>query len=256
MDEDPAPLIRILPDPAHLADAVAEAFVELLRDPAPAGAPLPAYEVGLTGGTVARAIHRAIARRADQVDWGYVRMWWGDERFLPREHPERNATQAREDFLDSLTLLPGEWPRPLLEDAIMEIPSLDEVDSVHRAAEVYADLVRHVGTGGFDLLMLGVGPDGHVASLFPGHPALEVNDEITVAVTDSPKPPPERVSLTFAAMERTAHVWFVVSGAEKAEAVRRSLAPTGTVTESPARGVRGHRQTVWWLDEAAATLLT
>ena len=136
-----------------------------------------------------------------------------------------------------------------------EIPSTDDADSVEAAAAAYAD----TAAGGrrparFDLLMLGVGPDGHVASLFPGFPQLDVDDAIAVGVTGSPKPPPERVSLTFAALNRSDEVWFVVSGADKAEAVGRALAaqPPG-VHEIPATGVRGRMQTIWFLDRDAAS---
>jgi 6-phosphogluconolactonase len=103
--------------------------------------------------------------------------------------------------------------------------------------------------------MLGVGPDGHVASLFPGHPSLDVDDAIALGETESPKPPPERISLTFAALNRSREVWFLVSGAEKAHAVRRGLADSGDVHETPARGVHGRVSTLWFLDEAAASLL-
>ncbi len=102
--------------------------------------------------------------------------------------------------------------------------------------------------------MLGIGPDGHCASLFPGHPALDATDAIAVAVHDSPKPPPDRVSLTFEAMERCRAVWFIVSGDGKAEAVARALADDGSVSETPARGVHGD-ETVWWLDADAASAL-
>ena len=102
--------------------------------------------------------------------------------------------------------------------------------------------------------MLGVGPDGHVASLFPGFPQLDVDDRIAVAVTDSPKPPPERVSLTFAALNRADEVWFVVSGADKAEAVGRALAtPPADLHEIPAVGVRGEAETIWFLDRESAS---
>jgi 6-phosphogluconolactonase len=106
--------------------------------------------------------------------------------------------------------------------------------------------------------MLGVGPDGHVASLFPGFPQLDVDDDITVAVTGSPKPPPLRISLTYPALNRTRQVWFLVSGDGKADAVARALA-TGDAAadrhEIPAVGVHGRERTVWFLDEAAASRL-
>lgn len=252
----PAPELRVLPDAAALAAAVAEAFVELLERPVPEGRTPSVHEVALTGGTIARSIHRAVAEAApgSAVPWGRVRFWWGDERFVAADDAERNAGQARADMLDALTALPGAWPAAVLEDRIMEVPALGEVASVEDSAELYSERLRSQGTGGFDLIMLGVGPDGHVASLFPGHAALGA-EQIAIAVTDSPKPPPQRVSLTFGAMKRVEEVWFLVSGAEKAEAVRRALAPTGSVAETPARGVHGRARTIWWLDTAAASLL-
>ncbi len=106
------------------------------------------------------------------------------------------------------------------------------------------------------MLMLGVGPDGHIASLFPGRPELDVRDRTTVPVTDSPKPPPERVSLTYPTLARSRATWLLVSGEGKAEAVARTLSPAGTtIEESPASGVSGREETVWFLDRAAASHL-
>jgi 6-phosphogluconolactonase len=107
----------------------------------------------------------------------------------------------------------------------------------------------------FDVVMLGVGPDGHVASLFPGFPQLDVDDAIALGVTGSPKPPPQRITLTFPALNRTRQVWFVVSGEGKADAVAKALAPDGDVHDTPARGVHGSERTVWFLDEDAASKL-
>ena len=101
-------------------------------------------------------------------------------------------------------------------------------------------------------MLLGVGPDGHVASLFPGFPQLDVEDTVAIAVRDSPKPPPQRISLTFPALERTEEIWFLVAGAEKADAVRRALTPGADPHDTPAARPRGARRTLWLLDEAAA----
>ena len=110
----------------------------------------------------------------------------------------------------------------------------------------------------FDVVMLGVGPDGHVASLFPGRPELQERVRATLPVSDSPKPPPDRVSLTIPALNTARAVWLVVSGADKADAVRQSLAaasgdgrPDGA-DPLPAARVTGTQETVWWVDEAAA----
>ena len=103
--------------------------------------------------------------------------------------------------------------------------------------------------------MLGVGPDGHIASLFPGFPQLDVDDRIAVAVTGSPKPPPERISLTFRALNRAKAVWFLVSGEAKAPAVARALADGTDLHDCPAAGVTGTEETIWFLDRAAASAL-
>ena len=107
----------------------------------------------------------------------------------------------------------------------------------------------------FDLVLLGLGPDGHVASLFPGFAQLDERDRRVAEVFGSPKPPAERISLTFPALNATDAVWFVASGEGKAEAVARALAPEGTVHATPARGVAGRVETRWFLDPAAASLL-
>jgi 6-phosphogluconolactonase len=250
--------VRVLPDAPSLANVVAEALLTLV------GAP-PAeevHEIALTGGTIADAVHRQVAllRGARDIDWASVRFWWGDERFVDESSPERNCRQARRALLDSLPLPPG---------AVMEVPGTDSAADVVAAAQAYATQVRHEGAREFSLVMLGIGPDGHVASLFPGHPAVSTTDAITVAVTDSPKPPPERVSLTFEALNRSREVWFVASGREKAEAVARSVAAqrsgVGEISLTPAYGI-GHPDHVrhgaeppritWWLDADSAHLLT
>lgn len=231
------------PDAATLAGDVASAVLARLEEAQGRG---ETPNVGLTGGSIADLIHREIARRAEDssVDWSRVVFWWGDERFVPADSDDRNARQARIALLDEL---------PIPDENIHEMPAADQVATAEDAAAAYSEEVRNDGAGFFEILMLGIGPDGHIASLFPGHPALSATDAIAIAVHDSPKPPPDRVSLTFEAMERANAVWFVVSGEDKAEAVARALAEDGTIQETPARGVRGTSETVWWLDDAAAS---
>ncbi|MDQ6687021.1 MAG: 6-phosphogluconolactonase [Actinomycetota bacterium] len=203
-------------------------------------------QVVLTGGTIADQLHREVARQSpgSGVDWRRVEVWWGDERFVAADDPDRNALQAHRALLDHVDVDPA---------LVHEMPAAEGGLSVDEAADRYADEVRRRDAGSFDVVMLGMGGNGHVASLFPGRPQIDVDDRIAVAVTDSPKPPPVRISLTFGALNRTKQVWFLVTGEQKAEAVRRALAPEGDVHEIPARGITDSDATLWFLDEAAAT---
>lgn len=239
----PSPLVEVHPDAAVLATAVAGELLNRIADAQAAG---HVPDIGLTGGTIADAIHREVARLAPAsgVDWGAVQFWFGDERFVPADSPERNAGQARAAFLDEVRAM-----------RVHEIPASDESESAETAAASYGETVRAEGQGDFDVLMLGIGPDGHVASLFPGHPGLEVTDAIAAGVHDSPKPPADRVTLTFEALNRAQSVWFLASGEAKADAVRRALAEDGSLEETPARGVSGNAETVWFLDTEAASLI-
>lgn len=236
------PRIEVHPDASALATTIAGELVSRLADAQAAGV-VPA--VCLTGGSIADAVHREIARLgADSgVDWNVVDFWWGDERYVELDSPDRLSTAAREAFLG---------PLGVPEGRIHEYPTPSSSQSVDEAARIYGDELRQSPAHEFLVTMLGVGPDGHIASLFPGFPQLTA-DGITVGVTGSPKPPPLRMSLTFPALGHSASVWFMVSGDGKAEAVRHALAEEGSVTETPARGVRGTTETIWFLDQAAAS---
>ncbi|MGH3349867.1 MAG: 6-phosphogluconolactonase [Nocardioides sp.] len=243
-DGHPESLIEVHDTAEALAGAVAGEFLSRLADLQAAG---DVPTIGLTGGTIAEAIHREIARLAPEsgVDWGAVDFFFGDERYVPSDSADRNAGQARAAFLT---------PVGVPDHRIHEMPSSDSGLSVDDAAAQFSDEVRSHGSGGFDILMLGVGPDGHIASLFPGHPQLEAKDAIAVGVTDSPKPPPERITFTFEALRRATTVWFLVSGEGKADAVAKAHAGA-QVSEIPATGVTGTAETTWFLDRGAASKL-
>ncbi|MDP2774046.1 MAG: 6-phosphogluconolactonase [Nocardioides sp.] len=238
-----APLVEVHPDAAALATTVAGELLTRLADAQAAG---HQPQIALTGGTISEAIHRELARLSpgSEVDWTRVVVWWGDERFVPADDADRNAGQARRAFLDEVGAT-----------QVHEMPSSDDGDDVAAAALAFEDVVHEHGTGEFEVVMLGIGPDGHVASLFPGFPQLEAHDRIVVGVTVSPKPPPQRISFTFSALNRTRSLWVVASGEGKAEAVAAALADTGTVTQTPARGVHGIADTTYFLDRAAASRL-
>ncbi|MEU3167369.1 6-phosphogluconolactonase [Streptosporangium sp. NPDC006930] len=205
----------------------------------------------LTGGTVGIATLAEIAASParDAVDWRKVDIWWGDERFLPDGDPERNETGAREALLDQLDLDP---------ERVHVMRGPDSGMTAEESAEAYAEELRkaappeeHGPAPAFDLMMLGMGPDGHVASLFPGMPALHDTRPV-VAVHDSPKPPPTRISLTLPVIQGAREVWVIAAGEEKAEAVRLALSDSGTM-QVPAAGARGSRNTLFLLDRAAAS---
>lgn len=239
-----APRIETHPSSTSLAVAVAGDLLRVLEDAQKAGR-VP--HVVLTGGTIADVVHRELARLApaSTVDWQQVHLWWGDERFVAPDSPDRNAAAARAAFITPLGL-PAEH--------VHEAPSTAQDGDVTAAAEAYAAEMLTCAPELFDVVMLGVGPDAHVASLFPGRPELHEAARLVVPVTDSPKPPPQRVSLTLPALRRTRAAWFLVSGEAKAEAVARALSPKDTtLEETPASGVRGHEETVWFLDREAAS---
>jgi 6-phosphogluconolactonase len=241
----PAPRIEVHVDAADLATSVAGELIVRLEDAQARG---EEPQIGLTGGSIAEAVHQELGRMGpgSEVDWSRVVVWWGDERYVAADSDDRNARAARAQFLDLLPLDPAK---------VHEVPAAGDAGSVDEAAEAYSSLLREHGAGLFEVLMLGVGPDGHVASLFPGYPQLDVDDQVAVGVTDSPKPPPERVSLTLAALNRSRSVWFLVSGEGKADAVARALADGTDVHDIPAAGVTGEAETIWFLDRASASHL-
>lgn len=236
------PRIEVHDDSAALATTVAGELLHRLADAQAAG---HTPQIALTGGTIAEDIHREIARLSPDsgVDWTRVVVWWGDERFVAPDSPDRNSGQARAAFLDAVGAT-----------QVHEMPSTADAEDVDAGATAYAATLREHGGGEFDIVMLGIGPDGHIASLFPGFPQLDVDDALAVGVTGSPKPPPERVSLTLGALNRARTVWFLVSGAGKAGAVAAALGGAD-VHEIPAAGVTGREETTWFLDREAASQL-
>ena len=241
--------VIVHPDAAVLAQAAAARLLTRLVDVQSHRSPV---HLVLTGGTVGIATLAAVAASPvrDAVDWSQVHVWWGDERFVADGDDDRNETQARGALLDALgDALPAQ--------NVHAMPALsDDVPTPEASAAAYAATLREHAEDGsdapaFDVLLLGMGPDGHVASLFPGHEALGVTGVATVGVHGSPKPPPLRVSLTFEAIRGAREVWVVAAGAEKADAVASALASV-PVDTTPAAGALGTERTLWLVDAAAA----
>lgn len=234
--------VEVYATPADLAEAVARRLVERLAQIQAEGR-IP--NIVLTGGTIAGEIHAAVptAPSADAVDWTNVEFWFGDERYVDRDSPDRNARQARGLMLDRL---PGVGPR------VHEMP-WDDGTAVEEAAAAYGAEVRASDAHLFDLVMLGMGPDGHVASLFPGFAQLDDTDAIAIPVHDSPKPPPTRISLTFDALAHTEAAWLLVTGSAKAPAAAAAINGTD-YHEIPAARITAP-ELIWFLDRDAASLL-
>ncbi|MGL4745641.1 MAG: 6-phosphogluconolactonase [Dermatophilaceae bacterium] len=241
-DHTTSRLVVIHPSKSALADAAAARLVVALTD---AVASRGVADVSLTGGSMGSALVEAITRVPARaaLDWSRVHVWWGDERYLPAGDADRNDVQNE---LAGLGLLGLDWR------TVHRVPGPDTSGSAEDSAATYATELRHHGNRGFDVVVLGVGPDGHVASLFPHHPAAATTGVAAVAVHDSPKPPPVRVSLTRECLERSREVWFIVSGADKADAVRRGVAGAPFDT-TPAAHIHGVERTVWLVDVDAAT---
>lgn len=240
------PLVVVHDGKQQLSDAAGARLLLALAD---AQAARGLAHAVLTGGSMGSAILASAGASPfrDLVDWTRVHLWWGDERFLPYGDPDRNDTQNRAALLDSL---------PLTSGSMHTVDGPDAASTPEESAARYAEELAQAAPPGldvpeFDVLLLGVGPDAHVCSLFPGHPALDVRDRSTAGVEGSPKPPPQRVTLTFPALAHARHTWFLVSGADKAGAVARALAGAPT-SEAPAGTPRGQESTLWLVDRAAA----
>jgi 6-phosphogluconolactonase len=246
------PTVLIHRDQPLLAKAAAARLVTRVVD---VQAARGSASVVLTGGGVGTAVLAEVAATGarDAIDWRNLDIWWGDERFLPTGHPERNETGAREALLDHVNIDPARV-RP------MPGPDGPDGDNPEAAAERYADWLRaaarpedHGPVPSFDVLMLGLGPDAHVASLFPGMPAL-YEERPVVAVHGAPKPPPTRLTMTLPAIRTAKEVWIMAAGESKAKAVRLALSDAGPV-QVPAAGARGRQSTLFLLDRAAASQL-
>jgi 6-phosphogluconolactonase len=199
-------------------------------------------QVALTGGRIATKAYQQLATDGpgSAVDWTHVKLWWGDERFVPADSEDRNDRAAVAALIPAL---------PLTDANLNPMPADDGQISLDEAAAAYG---AELGDTVFDICLLGVGPDGHVASVFPEHPSFETSLQAVapvIPVRDAPKPPPLRISVTHPVINRSSEVWFTVSGADKADAV--GWAVTGSKPVPAGRAV-GRERTVWLLDRAAA----
>lgn len=234
--------VGVFPTPQAVSDAVANRM---------AGAMLRALSEGgvahicITGG---RGGHGALAALAIDpgIDWSRVHVWWSDERFVPEGDPQRNDVMAHQALINVVDL-------PTLN--LHPMPTSDQFEDIEEAAAHYAADMAQFGTPGpaFCVSILGMGEDGHVASLFPQHPGLR-ETRPAFPVVDSPKPPPLRISMSFDAINTAEEIIVIASGAGKADAVGMFINDPGPLAV-PAAGVHGTLGTYLMVDEAAAVHL-
>lgn len=213
----------------------------------------PVAHLAITGGGILEQVLAALAD-PDALDWPRVHVWWGDERYVAADSDDRNDRAALAKLLDHVPVDPA---------LVHRMPAADAGfgDDVDAAADSYAaELAAAVPEGAdgdvpaFDLVLLGVGPDGHCCSLFPDHPGTREQDAAVIAVRNSPKPPPTRLSLSFRGLNAANEIWVIASGDGKADAVAKALATVDPV-HVPSSAAEGRRRTLWLVDEAAAAKL-
>lgn len=210
-------------------------------------------QIVLTGGGNGNGLMRFLATQSDRIDWANVHLFWGDERYVTEDDDERNDKQAREALLDHVDI-------PARNVHTMPAADGEFGTDLAAAALAYEQILAANADPGepapdFDVHLLGVGPEGHINSLFPDTPAVREKTRLVVDVEDSPKPPPLRITLTLPAIQRSREVWLLVSGAGKAEAVAAAVGGADPVS-IPAAGAIGREHTIWFLDKDAASQLS
>ncbi len=240
------PIIETYSDSAELVAAAGDRLVGAIIE---AIAARGVAAIVLTGGGTGIALLKRVGERSDEIDWDTVHVYWGDERFVSADDDERNDKQAREALLDHVGI-------PATNVHAMAATDGEFGDDLNAAAQGYAQLLDESFEAGpeFDVHLLGMGGEGHVNSLFPDTAAVRETERLVVGVTDSPKPPPRRITLTLPAVKRSREVWLVVSGAGKADAVAAAVGGADPV-DVPSAGAVGREATVWLLDEEAASKL-
>jgi 6-phosphogluconolactonase len=236
--------VTVLPDSEALAAEAADRFVALARTAVMTNG---RFSVALAGGGTPQGMYRLLAQspRKGQIAWSSVHIFWGDERFVPPDDSDNLWRMAQETFLSAL---------PLPAANIHPMPTVGLTPAA--AARQYAETIICFFAPApprFDLVLLGMGPDGHTASIFPGQAAVASAERLVAVVTNAPKPPPTRLTLTYKVINQAANIMFLVSGGDKAAAVAQLLTGERDRNQWPAQGVQPeHGRLLWLLDQAAA----
>jgi 6-phosphogluconolactonase len=239
-----SPDVRIFPDLDALSRAAALGFHEFIIQ---AARPNKQIFIALTGGNTPRSFYQQVGEQfKESLPWKQMVLFWGDERWVPSDHPQSNYHMAKETLLDFV---------PIPATNVHPIPTA--LRSPKDAVVSYQTLLKSFFASSwptFDLVLLGMGADGHIASLFPNSSELEESERWVVA-SRAPVEPHDRITLTLPVLNHAAQIYFLVSGAEKAHAFARALS-TPESRDLPASRVRqSHGNITWWVDEAAAALI-
>jgi len=237
--------IRVYPNVDSLMPAVAESLVERIQSVVSLG---NCFSLVLSGGNTPRSLYRLLATEfKDRITWEQMQLFWSDERYVPHSDTRSNYRMAEEILFRHVPI-----PRQNIHPMPTELPDPQQ------GAQAYEGVLRTYFPPPwprFELVLLGLGPEGHTASLFPNSPALEENERWVVSVKAAADPP-VRLTLSMPAINHAREVYFLATGADKAPAVERALTWTPGKPASPAAMVRPEDgNTVWWIDESAAAYL-
>uniref|UniRef100_A0A6M2EFY5 Probable 6-phosphogluconolactonase n=1 Tax=Populus davidiana TaxID=266767 RepID=A0A6M2EFY5_9ROSI len=214
------------------------------------------FTVVVSGGSLIKSLRKLVeAPYVDSIDWSKWHVFWVDERVVPKDHPDSNYKLAFDGFLSKVPIPPG------------NVHAINDALSAEGAADDYETCLKHLvhtgvinisslsGFPKFDLMLLGMGPDGHVASLFPRHPLLEEKVKWVTHIMDSPKPPPQRITFTFPVINSSAYIAMVVCGPGEVDAVYKALGKAENPELMPVQRVTPEEELRWFLDKVAASKL-
>ncbi|XP_010274562.1 PREDICTED: probable 6-phosphogluconolactonase 4, chloroplastic isoform X2 [Nelumbo nucifera] len=215
-----------------------------------------AFTVVLSGGSLIHSLRKLLeSPYLESVDWTKWHVSWVDERVVPKNHEDSNYKLAYDGFISKVPIPPGNIYA--INDALTAEGAADDYEACLKQLvnNKVVDLSAASGFPKFDLMLLGMGPDGHVASLFPGHPLVNENKRWVTFIKDSPKPPPERITYTFPVINSSASIALVICGSGKADAVHRALGNQENSDLLPVQIVSPEGKLTWFLDKPAASKL-
>ncbi|KAL6581583.1 6-phosphogluconolactonase 3, chloroplastic [Orobanche minor] len=214
------------------------------------------FTVVFSGGSLFKSLRKLVEQPyIDSVDWSKWHVFWVDERVVPKDHSDSNYLLAYNEFLSKVPIPPGNVYT--INDELSAEGAADDYETClkHLVKTKIVDLSRNNKFPKFDLVLMGMGPDGHIASLFPGHPLIQEKEKWVCSIKDSPKPPPERISFTLPVINSSANIALVVAGAGKASAVRTALGDVSDSEVLPVGLVDPEGELTWFLDKEAASKL-